>query len=427
MSFLSFYRSLTNLSGPFIRLLLSSRLRNGKEQPARIQERYGHAGYLRPDGDLLWVHAASVGEAQSSLIVIERLLEKFDKLHVLITTGTIGSADFLQNKLPVRTMHQFYPLDHPRWVKRFLSHWRPDFVLWMESEIWPNMLAGLEAQSVPVVLLNARLSDKSARRWGYFKGAAKAILGSFDLILTQTDDDAAAYRGLGHHAVHTAGNLKYSAAPLACDDARLKALTQAINGRPIWVYASTHAGEEALACRVHQQLKARLPNLLSIIVPRHINRGDDIAALCADHGLNTTLRGDGLALPDTNTDIYIADTMGELGLLYRAAPLAVIGRSFSDDGGGGHNPIEAAQLGAAVLSGPHVQYQQEIFDDMAAADAVRIIDNPDDLSTAIEALLSDDDALKTLQKRGHDFVEKQSHVIDTVENHILPLIEKVIS
>lgn len=424
---LTLYKTFMRFGEPALNALLARRIRLGKENASRIGERRGYAGIARPVGPLCWVHAASVGEAQSALILIDRLLERHGNLHILMTTGTLSSANLMAKKLPPRAFHQFCPLDHPEWTARFLDHWKPDFALWIESELWPCMLSGLKEREIPAALVNARLSPASLRRWRLARTSAESILKAFRVILCQTEADAASFRLLGLEAkeVYVTDNVKYSAAPLPASAEGLEALKSAIGRRPCWVYASTHKGEEALAARVHKALKSSLPGLLTVIIPRHPERREEIAATLSGSGLNVTFRGENHAPPLPSTDLYIADTFGELGLFYRAAPLACIGRSFSDDGGGGHNPIEAAQLGCAVLHGPNVQNLQEIFDQMDEAGAARRTGDEQALSREIENLFTNPENLLEFQATARNFAEKKERIIDTVLEHLSPLLDTV--
>lgn len=426
MSILSLYRCFTRLCAPVFERILIKRAKIGKEDPARLDERRGIASSLtRPDGQLFWLHAASVGEAQSALVLINRLLTAYPQSYVLVTSGTVTSATLMGKKLPERAFHQYIPLDHPAWVARFLDFWRPDFAIWMESELWPNLLQGVRERAIPAALVNARMSDRSYKRWKKMRGGIGQLLGAFSIIIAQNELDAVRFSALGAVNVHTSGNLKYSAAPLPYDAAALEVLSTEIGSRPVWVYASTHAGEEALACRVHTVLRAKYPQLLTIVVPRHPERRNEIEAVCVDSGLQIRLRsrGDGIH----GASIYIADTLGELGLFYRIAPISLIGRSFSDDGGGGHNPIEAAQLGSAVLSGPDFMYQKELFEEMLAHEAALVLQDEAALVAALDKLLSDADALAKLQRNGAAFVESKARIVDDVETCLYPLINKAFS
>ncbi len=420
---LQLYKSVSGASGPLLRALLSVRARRGKETPAHMGERLGKASMGRPDAPLVWIHAASVGESQSALILVERLTALIPGARILMTTGTVSSAGMMRKKLPEGAIHQFYPVDHPAWVREFLDHWKPDLVLWMESELWPNMLTDIARRGIPAILVNARLSEKSFARWSWVRNTAKEILGAFSLILTQSEKEAERFRALGALNVRATGNIKYSARPLPFDENELKAINGAIAQRPAWLYASSHKGEEALACRVHQKLKAQFPDILTIIVPRHPERREEITETCDQAGLSFLLRGEAKTPPAYETDIYIADTFGELGLFYRAASLACIGRSFSDDGGGGHNPIEASQLNCAVLYGPHVQFQKTLFEDLSNAGGAVGITNETELGDMISSLLADAQKLNSVQQRGLEFARSQSKIIDATIELINPYLD----
>lgn len=410
-------------STPALGALLRHRLAAGKEDPARIGERRGQAGLPRPGGKLIWIHGASVGEAQSTLVMIDQLRRHFPDRPILLTTGTLTSARYLASRLPAGVTHQFYPLDNPEWIVRFLNHWQPDFVLWMESELWPNMLLKLKERQTPVILVNARISPRSKARWMSIQRAATEILGAFTAILTQTQTDAESYRLLGATNVTATGNLKFSASALPVDTLNETAFLQSAGQRPRWTYASTHKGEEELACRLHKRLSADIPGLLTIIVPRHPERRDDIVNACASSGLKIQLRGERKDPPRPDTDIYMADTLGELGLFYRASPVACIGRSFSDDGGGGHNPIEAAQLGCVVLHGPHIQNQTEIYRIMDDAGASLAVQDEEDFYSKLHHFLTSPDATQKQGQHGKDFISTQNAVLDRVMNNILPVFK----
>lgn len=418
-----FYSILTRVLSPCFSLLLSLRAKKGKEEKERLGERKGRYKIPRPRGKLIWLHAASVGESQSALILISSLLKNNEGINILVTTGTVTSAELMAQKLPKGAFHQYYPLDNPAWVKRFLKHWQPDFVLWMESELWPNMLREVNAQKIPAALLNARLSDKSYKNWSRMKRFAMRLLQTFTLILTQTTRDEERFKKLGADNVHTTDNIKFSAAPLPADEDKLNALKDSIQGRPCWVFASTHKGEEEMACRIHDILKNSIPDLLTIIVPRHPDRREDILVSCKDYNLNMMLRTSAYNPPVAETDLYIADTLGELGLFYRLAPIACIGRSFSDDGGGGHNPIEAAQLGCVVLYGPNVQYQQDIYDEMQDKGAALLMSDEHRMADTLHKFLMDEERLHEQQELGLNYANNKSAVIERVYKYLRPLLK----
>ncbi len=409
-------------SGPVLKQLLARRSARGKEDPARLSERMGTPARLRPDGPLIWLHAASVGEAQSALILIDALLEAYPGLNILVTTGTVTSAELMEKRLPARAFHQYVPLDHPGWVSHFLNHWTPDAALWMESELWPNMLMAIQSRAIPCALINARLSDASYTRWKRLPGLARNILKSFQIILTQTDKDAQRYTSLGAQKAMATDNLKYSAPPLPYIEEDLNTLSKATHNRPLWVYASSHAGEEELAARVHMDLAEEFPDLLTIIVPRHPHRGVEIEDQLTIMGVTATRRTSDKTPPAHSTDIYIADTLGEMGLFYRLGKIVFVGRSFSHDGGGGHNLIEPAQLECTVLTGPNVQFQQQILDDMLDQDALLQVKTQTHLTGALRQLFSEPDYLQSQVEKAGAFARQKTHIIETVMTQLKPVL-----
>lgn len=416
------YKQTMTFGKPAIMGLLKQRLKNGKEDPERIQERFGMPSINRPEhGPLMWVHVASVGEAQSMLHIINLFLAQHTSGSVLVTSITRTSAELLAKRLPSRAFHQYLPVDRPKWVKRFLNHWKPDLILWAESELWPTLLSEIKHRHLPMALVNARMSPKSFKNWSRAKNAAAEILSAFTVILTQTDQDKDYYKTLGARSVSTIGNIKFASAPLPYQDTDLDALKSTTANRPLWVYASTHAGEEELAAKAHQTLSQQFPNLLTIIIPRHPERRVSILESFKNNDLKVTTRTTHKITPDTDTDIYLVDTLGELGLFYRLSPLSCIGRSFSLDGGGGHNPLEAAQLGSAVIHGPNVQNLADIFTPMDAAGASLCIQSPDDLPRVISKLLSDKEALKNLSEKGYSFAEGQKEILSKLVEELEPL------
>ena len=416
------YKLLTYPCAYPLSLLLKWRCRIGKESPSRHKEKKGLIDKARPQGKILWIHGASVGEAQSALILIEHILKQTPHINILVTTGTLTSAKLMGKNLPQEAFHQFYPLDHPKWVLRFLDHWQPNAVLWMESELWPNMLHQIRERDIPTALINARMSPKSFRSWKFFSSFAQNMLRTFDKILCQTDADKQSFDSLGAQCTITTDNLKYSSQPLSFNENDLIELKQACVGRRLWLYASTHDGEEQIAHDIHKKLKTYFPDILSIIVPRHPERRDEIQKNCVSYGLKTTFRGQEKNLPDRDDDIYVADTLGELGLFYKLSPIACIGRSLSNDGGGGHNPIEAAQMDCAIVHGQHVQNLQQIYDEMNDQGAAQSVKTPDELFNMLKALFENADKLLELQERALAFSKQKTGVIDRVMKEIEPIL-----
>ena len=393
------YRTLTWLISPFVPLLLRRRLARGKEDPARLGERLGRPARARPKGILVWLHAASVGEANSLLGLIARLLQGRIDMHALVTSGTVTSARLLGERLPARAFHQFVPFDTPQAARRFVDHWHPDAVLWTESELWPNLLFEVARQQVPALLVNARMSEKSFNLWRRWPGPSAATLAVFTRVLAQSEADAERFRTLGAAGVQCLGNLKAFADPLPADPAALKNLRDSVGSRPLFLAASTHRGEEAIVARVHRALRSDHPDLLTIIVPRHPERGGVIAEEIASAGL-TVVRRSADAVPTSETEIYLGDTLGELGVFYRLADIAFIGGSLVPHGG--QNLIEAARLGCALISGP---WSDNFADAVAALKAggglIEIADG-DALGVAVDGLLRQPARAEEMQQRAKE-------------------------
>ena len=382
---LAAWRLLAGLAAPLAPLLLRQRAARGKEDRARLNERLGIAGVARPDGRLVWVHGASVGESLSALPLIEKLLA--DGAKVLVTSGTVTSATIMKQRLPKGALHQFVPLDTPRAVARFLDHWRPDAGLFVESDLWPNLILGAKARGVRLALVNARISARSANRWRFARKSVAALLGAFDMVLAQDEDFAARFRALGATEVQVAGSLKADAPPLSANDAALAALRQAIGARPVLLAAQTHPGEDETILPAHDLLRAQFPDLLTILVPRHIERAPDIAMLC---GARANKRRSGGEAITADTAIYIADTLGEMGLFYRLAPFCFIGGTLVPLGG--HNPLEPAALHCAVLAGPHAANAASAYDAVLSAQGFGRVHNSADIVREATRLLQDRDA-----------------------------------
>jgi len=413
-----------SLLAPVLPFYLRRRVGKGKEIAERLAERQGQAA-ARPTGRLIWCHAASNGETLSLLPLLEALAKQDPALSFLVTTGTVTSARLLEQRLSPelapRTQHRFLPLDVPRWVARFLEGWRPDLAVIVESEIWPNMLAAADRQGVPLALINARMSARSARGWGWVPGFARALLGRFALILAQTEADAARFATLARRPVPCWGNLKYAAPPLPADPAELARLTLAWEGRPVWLAASTHPGEDEIILAAHRLLAPDHPGLLTVIVPRHPQRGPDIAALAGD--LPVARRGAGQEA-GPGTAIYVADTLGELGLFYRLARVALIGGSLVPHGG--QNPLEAARLGCPIISGPHHFNFGEIITRLSAAHA--LVETPDGPGAAqalagnIARILADPTAGQAMAAAAGALAQDQAGLPGRIATSLLPLI-----
>lgn len=422
MTALTLYRGLSAVAAPLIRLVLAQRLRAAKEDPARYGERFGIPGRPRPSGPLVWLHAASVGESLSVLALIERLAAERPAVTLLVTTGTVTSARLMQQRLPAGALHQYAPLDRLPWIRRFLDHWQPALALWIESEFWPNMLAEISARRVPLILVNARVSTRSFKGWRRFSGTIRTLLDRFDLCLPQTGIDRERLIALGASRIGPTGNLKFAAEALPADARALAGLREALGNRPCWLAASTHPGEEDVIAAAHRLLAQRLPRLITIIVPRHPGRGPQIAQALGAAGLSVALRSTG-AIPGDATAVYVADTVGELGLFYRLAPVAFIGGSLIAHGG--QNLLEPAKLGCAVVHGPDMANFAAIVAEMSEAGATEIAGDAAAIAAAIGRLLTDD-ALRTRRTAAAALVaEHKAHILDTVMTALDPWLSRL--
>lgn len=393
---LALYLAATSAAAPLARLLLRRRLKAGKEHPERWRERLGHAGLARPEGPLLWFHAASVGESLSILPLLSRLSSERADLAMLVTSGTVTSARLLAERLPAGAMHQFAPVDTGRAVDRFLAHWRPDVAVWIESEIWPRLVWSVGRRGIPALLLNARMGSRSRRRWSRLRRAAGELFGVFDYVQAQDRETAQALTllGVAPDRLHLAGSIKQSAPPLPCDAAELLRFREALEGRFVWVAASTHPGEEELAIAAHRVVLAAEPGALLILAPRHPTRGDDVAALLDRSGLAWLRRGAGT--PEAAASVYLADTLGELGLWYRLGRAAFVGGSMG--GIGGHNPYEPIALGVPVLHGPETGNFADVYAVLAQAEGALCITSERELGDAVLGL-TDARAAEALNRR----------------------------
>jgi 3-deoxy-D-manno-octulosonic-acid transferase len=391
---LKVYRGGTRAFGTVAPLLLALRSWQGKEDPARRGERYGKASLARPEGPLVWVHAASVGETNAVLPVIERLLAEREDISVLLTTGTLTSAALAKRRLGPRSFHQYIVLDVPEYVRSFLDSWKPDLAVFAESEIWPNLIIEASRRGVPIALVNARMSGRSARRWKRLKSISLPLFSRFDVVLAQNDALARSFKGLGARGVEAVGNLKIDSPPPVVDAVELDKLRAALGGRPVLVAASTHDPEEESVARAHRLIAQRLSGFCTIIAPRHPTRGKAIAEMLQARGFKVKLRSAG-ELPDAETDIYIADTIGELGTLYSISEVAFVGGSLIAHGG--QNPVEAIGHGAVVLTGPHWTNFQDLYRALLRRKGAREVKSAEELAEAVELILTQPDEVQRMK------------------------------
>jgi 3-deoxy-D-manno-octulosonic-acid transferase len=410
------YRIISILLFPFLELYLFWRVYKGKEDKKRLKERFGHATIDRPEGRIIWVHAVSVGEANSALILVDELLKYFPESSVLFTTTTITSASVVAAKLPSfegRVIHQFLPIDSYGCVKNFFDYWNLDVAIFVESEIWPNLINVARVSGAVTFLVNARMSEKSASKWLKAKHLGVNIFDYFSAIFAQSESDKERFQSLTNHEVFCFGNLKSQAQLLSFDEAELEKIKNQISGRKFWLAASTHKGEEELVIQTHQILKKDFPDLLTIVVLRHPPRAEEVKALLQGVNFAQRSRQDSLK---SDSEIYLVDTLNELGIFYRLAKFAFIGGSLAEVGG--HNPFEAIKLGCGVISGRNVKNFREIYGKLEAEKACVMVDSVADLATQVRGFLQEENELQSI-------VNKASKAIADSENIASEVVERI--
>lgn len=415
----SLYRGLARALTPLFNLLFWLRSRSGKELPARKGERFGRSATSRPAGKLVWIHAASVGETVSVLPLVDELTASGNK--VLLTTVTVTAAQLAQGRLPEGAIHQFMPFDAPGPICRFLDHWSPDLAMVVESEIWPCLFDEMRSRQTPFVLLNGRLSDRSYRSWARFPRISGYLFRCLDLVLAQSGADGERFRLLGCRNVSTPGNLKFDAPDPAVDEGQATALLAQTGARPVWLAALTHPGEDEIVLEAFGRLTEEFPGLLLVLVPRHPVRTDDIAAMIDSRGLRAARRSLDQAI-ETDTDVYLGDTLGEMGLFYRLAPVTFLGGSFND--AGGHNPVEAALSGSALVTGPRVANARAVYKDFWSRRASLKAELPENLADCVGSLLRDADAARAQAERARALVEAGRGALAETLKVLQPMLGK---
>lgn len=417
---LRLWRGITHVGNPLLGAHLQLRVRRGKEDPARLSERRGIATLPRPQGPLIWIHAASVGESLSVLPLIDDLLSARADLSVLVTTGTVTSATLLKERLPARALHQYVPLDRVNSVRRFLDHWRPDVGVWVESELWPTLIHESRARNVPLALINARMSKKSARGWQRLPRTASNVLTAFDVVLAQDKGTAKRLQALGTRNTATLRNLKFAAPPLAVDEAELSSLQVMIGERPVWCAASTHREEQAIG-EAHRTVAAQVPGALALIAPRQPKRAKTVEEDLKHLGLRVAVRSRGEPIAAA-TEVYLVDTIGDMGLVFSLARAAFMGRSFIDKGGS--NPLEPALLHCAVLHGPHTDNFEELYQALDDRGGARLVADNAALADAVIELLTQEPLRADQAAAALTLAGEAQEVLSQTSSAILGLLDK---
>lgn len=395
---------------------IEKRKKNGKEDIKRFNERIGKPTKPRPEGKLIWMHGASVGESISMLPLINRLLEIYPDAHVMVTTGTLTSAEIMAKRLPERAFHQYLPIENPVFATRFVKHWRPDIALWFESEFWPAMLSCIKRKNIPLILVNGRISNRSFKRWQQFEFVIKEILDCFNLCLGQSEEDTYRLRVLGAKNTLCLGNLKYAGLPLPVDAEKKKEIAEQISDRPAWLVSSTHDDEEFKIARFIKDMKQKIPHLLTFIAPRHPHRGSEIKErLTKELGLKVALRSAGEKItPDT--DVYVADTIGELGIWYELFPVVFIGGSLIPHGG--QNFMEPSRYRDAVIVGPHMHNFTDAMNRAKKADAVIQVNDVLELVDMVETLMTNSELLEAKRSLAYNWATSEAKVLDGIVEKI---------
>ena len=409
---LGLYKALITFTFPLIKATyIKKRLRIGKESYGRFNERIGNYKHPRPEGKLYWFHGASVGESISMLPLIDKLLSEDENLHILVTTGTLTSADIMQKRLPERAFHQFIPFDVPQYARNLINHFKPDLALWFESELWPSLLSEIKSHNIPLILVNGRISDKSYKTWKHFKFISKELLSCFNLCLGQSEQDKNRLTLLGAPKTACVGNLKFAGVPLPLDTDKLQTVKQSIGNRPVFLISSTHHNEEEQFASHLPTLQANVPNILTIVVPRHPQRGIEINQMFINKRFKTALRSANEPITP-ETEIYIADTIGEMGIWYNISPLTFIGGSLIPHGG--QNFIEPARDKNAVIVGPYMHNFTEMLKNAKIAHAVWQVNSAAEVIEHAVVLYREPEELAEAQKTAYQWAESEFSVLDKI-------------
>lgn len=406
------YKALISLAFPLLKATyIKKRQKNGKEHPTRFNERLGLYTHQRPQGKLYWLHGASVGEAISMLPLIDKLLKEDENLSIMVTTGTLTSAEIMQKRLPKRAFHQFIPFDVPKFAKRLLEHFKPDAVLWFESELWPSLLSEVKKSGVPFILVNGRVSDKSFRTWRRFDKIAKELLGCFSLCLGQSEQDKERLAALGAKKADCVGNLKFAGMPLPVDEEKLKELKEKIGSRPVFLLSSTHFNEEEQFAACLKELQRVVHDVLVLAVPRHPNRGGEVAEMFKNKGFATALRSKGEDITPA-VEIYVADTIGEMGLWYGLSQVTFVGGSLINHGG--QNFMEPGRDKNAVIVGPNMFNFVEMLAKAKVAGAVLQVNSAADAVEEAIKLFMEPEYLEERAEKAYLWTVKEAAVLDGI-------------
>ncbi len=408
---LAAYLALSRFAAPFAESHLRKRLSRGKEVPARWREKLAEPSVARPDGPLVWMHAVGLGEVLALRGLIAAMTEADPGLSVLVTSSARASGEVFARNAPARAIHQFLPLDTAPLVTRFLDHWRPDLAVWAEQDLWPRFVVETQRRGIPLAMINARMGGRAFASRKRARGMYGDLYRRFDLLAAQDEVTASHLCALAPGlTVAVTGSLK-ATAPTLADAPDRAALVGALAARDIWLVASSHAEDEAVALAVEA---ARPAASLLILAPREPSRLDAIRAACAGAGLPAAQRSNG-EVPDGATRVWIADSFGEMGLWYRLARAALIGGSFGPVEG--HNPWEAVRLGCPVLHGPKVANFAADYAALTQAEAVRPVTSAGEITAALSSPV-----LAAMAARASDLQAKADAGLGAIRDRLLALM-----
>lgn len=413
---LRLYLALRPILQPVMRRLVARRVAKGKDDPARAPEKLGQPGLARPEGALIWIHAVGLGEVLALRPLLVEMGRIRPDLHFLVTSTARSSAQVFNQNLPPRVLHQFLPLDGPRYVARFLDHWRPDVSIWSEQDLWPGAIFDAARRRIPLAYINARISQEGFERRRKLKSGFQNLMQMFAYVAAQDEASARYLERLGALDVQVMPSLKPAAEPLSADSNALSSLRQDLQGRRVWVLASSHPADETVAIAAHKQILHADPTALLIIVPRAPERGFEICEVLTSEGMLSAQRSQGQGIAASH-QVYVADTLGELGLWYRLADVACIGGSFGDTQG--HNPWEAIVLGCPVISGPNTANFANDYDVLGASGLSQRIA----LGQGMEMLLAE----AVAQSAEEGTAQKVSTLVSSAREDIWPLALKLLS
>jgi 3-deoxy-D-manno-octulosonic-acid transferase len=418
------YQILTILFSPLIDVYMLLRFERGKEDKIRIKERFGYSTIVRPDGDVIWIQCASVGESNSVLPLMDKIVEKYDgKVTILITTGTISSAKIISDKIKgkVNIIHQYTPIDKYFVIRRFLRFWKPKVLITVESEIWPNMIVMSHRVCDKVMIVNAKLSVRSFARWRTFKSFKETIFDSIDICYPQSQDDQYRLINLGVQNTIFLGNLKFDIPKLSVNTEKLRQLKSSINGRNFILFASCHFEENEKILEIYRTLKQTFKDILFILSVRHIENANDTFNFFKKNGLNCGMLSKNNNISD-DTEIFIFDKMGQNGTLFELSNIVLVCGSLVN-GIGGHTPVEPAKHGCAILTGPYMRNNKSLFIEFEKNKACIICRNSKnivlDLSNSISDLMKNKNKVIELENNAKLVCNNFVNVANTVANNII--------